>query len=120
MLGRFLPVVPLSGGTGREGCCLNIEQPSWESGPQALCAVGGGDEVKEQVCGWQQGLELKKINSCSVFDTESLLQVVLSRAGCSTGEMWSGAAGLWLDQAGLARRHLLGKLLWGWRVLGLS
>lgn len=27
--------------------------------------------------------------------------------------MWSGAAGHWLDQAELARRHLLGKLLCG-------
>lgn len=77
-----MPVVPLSGGTRREGC-LNIEQPSWESGPQALSAVRGGEEVKEQVCSCQQGPELKKINSLSVFDTRSLLQVVLSRAGCS-------------------------------------
>lgn len=76
--------------------------------------------MKEQVCNCQQGLELKKRNSWSDFDSESLLQVMLSRAGCSP---WcdrgggSGAAGHWLDQAGLARRHLLGKLLWGLRVL---
>lgn len=67
----------------------------------------GGDEVKEQVCSSQQGLEHKKRSSWSVFDTESLLQVVLSR------EMWNGAAGHWLDQAGFARRHVLRKLLWG-------
>lgn len=61
----------------------------------------GGDAVKEQACSSQQGLERKKRSSWSVFDTESLLQVVLSR------EMWNGAAGHWLDQAGLAQRHLL-------------
>lgn len=44
VLGGFLPVVSLSGGTRREGCCLNMEQPSWESGARALSAVRGGDK----------------------------------------------------------------------------
>lgn len=61
MLGGFLLAVPLSGGTRRGRCWLNMEQPSWESGLQALRAVRGGGEVTEQVCSWQQGLELKKL-----------------------------------------------------------
>lgn len=61
VLGGFLLAVPLSGGTRRGRCWLNMEQPSWESGLQALRAVRGGGEVTEQVCSWQQGLELKKL-----------------------------------------------------------
>lgn len=124
VLGEFMPVVSLSGGTRRERCCLNIEQPSWESGPQAPTAVRGGDEVKEQVCSWQQGLELKEKSSWSVFYTESLLQGVLSRAGCSPwcdreDAEWGCRA---LAGPGWACKEtpLLGRLFWGSGVLDLS
>lgn len=83
MLGGFLLAASLPEGTRRGRCWLNMEQPSWKSGLQALRAVRGGGEVKEQVCSWQQGLELKKLLE-SFFETESLLQLVLSRAGCSS------------------------------------
>lgn len=58
VLGGFLPAVSLSGGRRRGSCWLNTEQPPWEPCLQVLRAVRRGDEVKEQVCSWQQGLEL--------------------------------------------------------------
>lgn len=112
VLGGFLPAVSLSEGTRRGRCWLNIEQPSWESELQVLRAIGGGDEVKVQVCSWQQGLEVKKLLQY-FFETESPLQLVLSRAGCSPccdSGMYGGAAELLLCQAGLVspRKAILG------------